>query len=59
LKEVKNLEGQLKDYNLLLEKFHTATDNVTPEQLIQQAQALKKKNDVERQKVDQIFTERN
>ncbi|PRP85001.1 coiled-coil domain containing 2 [Planoprotostelium fungivorum] len=58
--EVEALQGQLKDYNLLLDRLHTSTSSeLEVEQLREQANDLKKSNEVERRKADQIFTERN
>lgn len=52
------LESQLKNYNLLLDKLHTSTsDRLEEEQLLQQAQTLKLKNEAEKKKVDSLYTE--
>ncbi len=47
----------MKDFNLLLDKLHTTTD-LQEEDLLEQAQVLKLKNETERKKVDDIFTEK-
>ena len=61
-KEIALLQGQLKDYNLLIERQSTATspsDAFDVEHLKEEANALKSKNLIQMQKVDQVFTERN
>eukprot|EP00976_Prorocentrum_cordatum_P091664 1188620-Prorocentrum_minimum.AAC.2 len=54
-KEVKGLQGELADYNIILDKVGT---NTQPEEIQQQYQMLKQHNDNERKKVDAAFTER-
>jgi len=55
VKDVKGLQGQLADLNIILDKVGTETP---PEEIQQQLSTLKQRNEVERNKVDQIFTER-
>jgi len=55
VKEVKGLQGTLADYNIILDKVGTDTP---PEEIQQQYLHLKQTNDMERKKVDQVFTER-
>jgi hypothetical protein len=58
--EVTGLKAQLKDYNLLIEKIHMSANGVIdPQEMMEQATILKTKNSTERQKVDEIFTQRN
>lgn len=55
IKEVKGLQGQLADFNIILDKVGTDTP---PEEIQHQFKLLKQNNDMERKKVDQVFTER-
>ena len=55
IKEVRNLEGQLADYNLAQDKHRTSTD---PEDIANFQQMLERQNRQEQQAVDQIFLER-
>eukprot|EP00240_Pyramimonas_obovata_P000770 CAMPEP_0118951980 /NCGR_PEP_ID=MMETSP1169-20130426/54012_1 /TAXON_ID=36882 /ORGANISM="Pyramimonas obovata, Strain CCMP722" /LENGTH=604 /DNA_ID=CAMNT_0006899135 /DNA_START=101 /DNA_END=1915 /DNA_ORIENTATION=+ len=54
--EVRALQGELADYNIILDKVGTATP---PEEIQQQYMMLKQHNDGERKKVDAVFTERS
>lgn len=55
IKEVRNLEGQLADYNLAQDKHRTDTP---PEDIANFQQMLERQNKQEQQAVDQIFLER-
>eukprot|EP00744_Colponema_vietnamica_P003871 GILI01005866.1.p1 GENE.GILI01005866.1~~GILI01005866.1.p1 ORF type:complete len:633 (-),score=211.40 GILI01005866.1:70-1920(-) len=55
LKEVRNLEGDLADYNLALDKHRTGTN---PEDILSLFQMLKAKNERERKAVDAIYMEK-
>lgn len=54
-KEVKGLQGELSDYNMILDKSST---NVDPEEITKQYMKLKEKNDSERRRLESIYTER-
>jgi intraflagellar transport protein 74 len=56
VRDVKELQGQLADYNIVLDKVGTETP---PEEINAQYLQLKQRNDVERKKVDAVFTERS
>ncbi|KAF7651661.1 hypothetical protein LDENG_00107360 [Lucifuga dentata] len=53
--EIKALQGQLADYNMLVDKLNTNTEM---EEMISDCNALKAQNDRERDIIDGIFTER-
>jgi hypothetical protein len=55
IKEVRKLQGDLADYNLIVDKSRTKTD---PQDIAAAYQQLKARNDMERRRVDDIFTER-
>ena len=55
IKEVRQLEGQLADYNLAMDKTRTGSD---PADLAQYQARLKEKNDYEKREVDNIFMRR-
>ncbi|CDR18018.1 unnamed protein product [Oncorhynchus mykiss] len=53
--ELKDLQGQLADYNMLVDKLNTNTEM---EEVINDFNMLKAQNDREAQSMDVIFTER-
>ncbi|XP_029004813.1 intraflagellar transport protein 74 homolog isoform X2 [Betta splendens] len=53
--EIKDLQGQLADYNMLVDKLNTNTDM---EEMINDYNTLKAQNDSEAESIDSIFTER-
>ncbi|XP_067839578.1 intraflagellar transport protein 74 homolog [Heptranchias perlo] len=53
--EIKDLQGQLADYNMLVDKLNTNTDM---EEVMNDYNILKAQNDREAQSMDIIFTER-
>ncbi|XP_044032300.1 intraflagellar transport protein 74 homolog isoform X2 [Siniperca chuatsi] len=53
--EIKDLQGQLADYNMLVDKLNTNTEM---EEMINDYSILKAQNDSEAESVDSIFTER-
>uniref|UniRef100_A0A1A7WSS1 Intraflagellar transport 74 homolog n=1 Tax=Iconisemion striatum TaxID=60296 RepID=A0A1A7WSS1_9TELE len=53
--EIKDLQGHLADYNMLMDKLNTSTDM---EDMISDHSMLKAQNDSEAQSIDSIFTER-
>ncbi|MED6236120.1 hypothetical protein ATANTOWER_004719, partial [Ataeniobius toweri] len=53
--EIKDLQGQLADYNMLVDKLNTNTEM---EEMINDYNMLKVHNDMEAQSIDSIFTER-
>eukprot|EP00392_Amoebophrya_sp_AT5.2_P003995 g4000.t1 len=55
IKQVRNLEGELADYNLALDKQRTDT---RPEEVQYMYQLLKSQNDAQRMEMDQIFLEK-
>ncbi|CAD7934197.1 unnamed protein product [Amoebophrya sp. A120] len=55
IKTVRNLEGELADYNLALDKQRTDT---RPEEVQYMYQLLKSQNDAQRMEMDQIFLEK-
>ena len=55
IKEVRKLQGDLADYNLIVDKSRTNTE---PQDIANAYQNLKQRNDEERRKVDDIFTQR-
>jgi intraflagellar transport protein 74 len=50
--EVRNLEGQLADYNLARDKARTSTD---PEEVRHAVFAVREKNLVDEQELDRVF----
>ena len=55
IKEVRQLEGQLADYNLAMDKTRTGSD---PADLAQYQARLKEKNEYKKREVDNIFMHR-
>jgi intraflagellar transport protein 74 len=55
IKEVRKLQGDLADYNLIVDKSRTKTD---PQDIAAAYQQLKARTDMERRRVDDIFTDR-
>ncbi|CAD7929187.1 unnamed protein product [Amoebophrya sp. A25] len=55
IKSVRNLEGELADYNLALDKQRTDT---RPEEVTYMYQLLKGQNDAQRMELDQLFLEK-
>ncbi|XP_055007125.1 intraflagellar transport protein 74 homolog [Boleophthalmus pectinirostris] len=53
--EIKDLQGQLADYNMLVDKLNTNTDM---EEMINDYNILKAQNDQKAESIDKIFTER-
>ncbi|XP_010774654.1 intraflagellar transport protein 74 homolog isoform X1 [Notothenia coriiceps] len=53
--EIKDLQGQLADYNMLVDKLNTNTEM---EEMINDYNILKAHNDSEAESIDSIFTER-
>ncbi|XP_024135645.1 intraflagellar transport protein 74 homolog [Oryzias melastigma] len=53
--EIKDLQGQLADHNMLVDKLNTNTEM---EEMINDYSMLKAQNDREAQSIDNIFTER-
>ncbi|XP_013879137.1 intraflagellar transport protein 74 homolog [Austrofundulus limnaeus] len=53
--EIKDLQGQLADYNMLVDKLNTNTEM---EEMINDYHLIKAQNDSEAQSIDRIFTER-
>ncbi|XP_034717860.1 intraflagellar transport protein 74 homolog isoform X2 [Etheostoma cragini] len=53
--EIKDLQGQLADYNMLVDKLNTNTEI---EEMINDYNILKAQNDSEAESIDNIFTER-
>uniref|UniRef100_A0A3Q1CU60 Intraflagellar transport 74 homolog n=1 Tax=Amphiprion ocellaris TaxID=80972 RepID=A0A3Q1CU60_AMPOC len=53
--EIKDLQGQLADYNMLVDKLNTNTEM---EEMINDYNILKAQNDSEAESIDSIFTER-
>ncbi|XP_054893424.1 intraflagellar transport protein 74 homolog [Poeciliopsis prolifica] len=53
--ELKDLQGQLADYNMLVDKLNTNTEM---EEMINDYNMLKAQNDIEARSIDSIFTER-
>ncbi|XP_029935458.1 intraflagellar transport protein 74 homolog isoform X1 [Myripristis murdjan] len=53
--EIKDLQGQLADYNMLVDKLNTSTEM---EEMMNDYNILKAQNDREAQSIDVIFTER-
>uniref|UniRef100_A0A8C7WMV0 Intraflagellar transport 74 n=1 Tax=Oryzias sinensis TaxID=183150 RepID=A0A8C7WMV0_9TELE len=53
--EIKDLQGQLADHNMLVDKLNTNTEM---EEIISDYSILKAQNDSEAQSIDNIFTER-
>ncbi|KAL6098153.1 ift74 [Pungitius sinensis] len=53
--EIKDLQGQLADYNMLVDKLNTNTEM---EEMINDYNTLKAHNDGEAESIDSIFTER-
>jgi len=56
IKEVRKLQGDLADYNLIVDKSRTKTD---PQEIALVYQQLKARNDAERRRVDEVFSERH
>ena len=54
--DVKKLQGDLSNYNLMVDKSHTVTD---PEEVEREYRALKAVNEKETKKIDVIITERS
>ncbi len=54
--DVKKLQGDLGNYNLMVDKSHTVTD---PEEVEREYRALKAVNEKETKKIDVIITERS
>lgn len=54
--EVKRLQGELANYNLMVDKSHTVTD---PEEVEKEYRALKAVNEKETKKIDVIITDRS
>ena len=54
--DVKKLQGDLANYNLMVDKSHTVTD---PEEVEREYRALKAVNEKETKKIDVIITERS
>eukprot|EP00921_Rhytidocystis_pertsovi_P014733 GHVQ01023716.1.p1 GENE.GHVQ01023716.1~~GHVQ01023716.1.p1 ORF type:complete len:572 (-),score=88.49 GHVQ01023716.1:1508-3223(-) len=55
LVSVRNLEGELADYNLALDKLRSDTK---PEQIALLCRQLKEQNDIQRKEVDDLFLEK-
>ncbi|TWW70547.1 Intraflagellar transport protein 74 -like protein [Takifugu flavidus] len=53
--EIKDLQGKLADYNMLVDKLNTNTET---EEMISEYNIVKAKNDCEAERIDQIFTDR-
>ncbi|XP_068603996.1 intraflagellar transport protein 74 homolog isoform X2 [Brachionichthys hirsutus] len=53
--EIKDLQGQLADYNMLVDKLNTSTEM---EDMINDCNTVKAQNDSEAESIDVIFTER-
>uniref|UniRef100_A0A3B3Y314 Intraflagellar transport 74 homolog n=1 Tax=Poecilia mexicana TaxID=48701 RepID=A0A3B3Y314_9TELE len=53
--EIKDLQGQLADYNMLVDKLNTNTEM---EEMINDYNRVKAQNDIEARSIDSIFTER-
>lgn len=53
--EIKDLQGQLADYNMLVDKLNTSTEM---EEMISDYNILKAQNEREAESIDNIFTER-
>ncbi|XP_053198188.1 intraflagellar transport protein 74 homolog [Scomber japonicus] len=53
--EIRDLQGQLADYNMLVDKLNTNTDM---DEMINDYNSLKAQNDSEAESIDSIFTER-
>uniref|UniRef100_A0A8D0A1V7 Intraflagellar transport 74 n=1 Tax=Sander lucioperca TaxID=283035 RepID=A0A8D0A1V7_SANLU len=53
--EIKDLQGQLADYNMLVDKLNTNTEM---EEMMNDYNILKAQNDSEAESIDSIFTER-
>uniref|UniRef100_UPI0037E93271 intraflagellar transport protein 74 homolog n=1 Tax=Semicossyphus pulcher TaxID=241346 RepID=UPI0037E93271 len=53
--EIKDMQGQLADYNMLVDKLNTNTEM---EEMINDYNILKAQNDGEAESIDSIFTER-
>ncbi|CAI5673981.1 unnamed protein product [Oreochromis niloticus] len=53
--EIKDMQGQLADYNMLVDKLNTNTEM---EEMINDYNILKAENDSEAESIDNIFTER-
>ncbi|XP_071397307.1 intraflagellar transport protein 74 homolog [Centroberyx affinis] len=53
--EIKDLQGQLADFNMLVDKLNTSTEM---EEMINDFNVLKAQNDREAESIDVIFTER-
>lgn len=56
IKEVRKLQGDLADYNLIVDKSRNKTD---PQEIALVYQQLKARNDAERRRVDEVFSERH
>lgn len=54
-KELREMQGQLADYNMLVDKMHTDTDLGD---IVRQTQRLHEKNVTDARRVDALFTER-
>jgi hypothetical protein len=57
--EVQALQGQLIDYNFLVEKINLATVDLEPSEILKQAESMKERNDEKRRDLDKLFTERS
>ncbi|XP_027056795.1 intraflagellar transport protein 74 homolog [Pocillopora damicornis] len=53
--EIKELQGQLADYNTLLDKINTDTEM---DDIVQDFNALKIQNEREQNSIDELFTQR-
>lgn len=53
---MRKLQGDLADYNLIVDKSRTKTD---PQEIALVYQQLKARNDAERRRVDEVFSERH
>lgn len=53
--EIRDLQGQLADYNMLVDKLNTNTEM---DEMINDYNSLKAQNDSEAESIDRIFTER-
>mmetsp|Transcript_15203 Transcript_15203/g.35809 ORF Transcript_15203/g.35809 Transcript_15203/m.35809 type:complete len:658 (+) Transcript_15203:105-2078(+) len=56
IKDVRELQGTLADYNLIVDKARASVD---PADIAVQQAALRARNDTERKRVDAVFTERS
>lgn len=58
IKEVRKLQGDLADYNLIVDKSRPGT-KTDPQEIQAAYQQLKARNDSERRRVDEVFSERH